>query len=157
MEKGNILLVALLVAVIGVLGYALFGVLSGGSNADSGAAVQYNYGSNVAQAAPSSSAAMRTSDEGQVSVDITPKKFDGGKIYFDIGVNTHSVDLSKFELKEITLLETDGKKLYPEFAPPLTGHHNSGQLVFSVKEEPKEYRIIITGLAAAGERVFSWP
>src|SRR3989339_376507 len=46
-----------------------------------------------------------STDSGDVLVDLTPKGMENGKFTTDISMNTHSVDLSQFDLMEITALE----------------------------------------------------
>ena len=94
--------------------------------------------------------------EGEVTVDLTPKEFNGGKFYVDIGVNTHSVDLNGFDLKELVKLEINGEVIKPISAPELSGHHNSGTLIFKVEDKPKNFVIKIKGLPDTNERIFEW-
>ena len=94
--------------------------------------------------------------EGEVTVDLTPKEFNGGKFYVDIGVNTHSVDLNGFDLKELVKLDINGEVIKPISAPELNGHHNSGTLVFEVEDKPKNFVIKIKGLPDTNERIFEW-
>ena len=94
--------------------------------------------------------------EGEVTVDLTPKEFNGGKFYVDIGVNTHSVDLNGFDLKELVKLDVNGEVIKPISAPELNGHHNSGTLVFEVEDKPKNFVIKIKGLPDTNERIFEW-
>ena len=94
--------------------------------------------------------------EGEVTVDLTPKEFNGGKFYVNIGVNTHSVDLNGFDLKELVKLDVNGEVIKPISAPELNGHHNSGTLVFEVEDKPKNFVIKIKGLPDTNERIFEW-
>ena len=94
--------------------------------------------------------------EGEVTVDLTPKEFNGGKFYVDIGVNTHSVDLNGFDLKELVKLDINGEVIKPISAPELSGHHNSGTLIFKVEDKPNNFVIKIKGLPDTNERIFEW-
>lgn len=95
--------------------------------------------------------------QGDVAIELTPKSIENGKLIADIAANTHSVDLSKFDLKQITMLEYSGKKIAPSSAPKMSGHHNSGTLVFDVgSTEPENFRIVIKGIPNVEERVFEW-
>ena len=95
--------------------------------------------------------------EGRVTVELTPEKHAKGRLTVSIRVNTHSVnDLDKYDLKAITRLEFDGKKLAPSSAPKLRGHHNAGELVFPLQALPTAFTIKIENLDQR-LRVFSWP
>jgi len=52
-----------------------------------------------------------TTGAGDVSVELTPHDVVNGKYTVDVAINTHSVDLSQFDLKQITTLEYNGKAL----------------------------------------------
>ncbi len=98
-------------------------------------------------------------DEGRVTVELTPVKFEDGKIYFEIKLNTHSVELSQFNLTELTSLEFKGKELKPISAPGIGSHHSSGVIIFdtgSNKNAPDRFTVKIRNLDS-DERVFTWP
>ena len=67
------------------------------------------------------------------------------------------MELSAYDLKEITFLEFEGKSLKPTESPQMQSHHNSGTLVFDVGKEMESFAIKIKGLPEIGERVFNWP
>lgn len=93
---------------------------------------------------------------GEVSIDLKPHKVSDGQLEVDISVNTHSVSLEKFNLKEITTLEFNGKSIRPVSAPSLTGHHNSGTLIFDIDEDIDSFTIKIVGIPKVEERIFEW-
>jgi len=95
-------------------------------------------------------------DSGDASVDLTPRGIENGKFAVDISINTHSVDLSQFDLMEITTLEYEGKAIKPVSAPKLSGHHSSGGLIFDTGDEIKNFKITIKGIPAVDERIFEW-
>lgn len=98
-----------------------------------------------------------STNSGDVSVELTPHaSLEGGKMVVDISVNTHSVDLTRFDLRGLTLLEYGAASLRPVSALKLEGHHNSGTLVFETGTMPKEFTIRIRGIPAVEERVFTW-
>ncbi|MEK6858246.1 MAG: hypothetical protein AABX39_06690 [Nanoarchaeota archaeon] len=97
-----------------------------------------------------------TTDEGEVSIALKPNKVDEGKLTVSISANTHSVDLTPFDLKELTTLEFEGKQIKPSSAPKLSGHHASGELVFEVGKELTAFTIKIKGIPKVAERVFEW-
>ena len=87
---------------------------------------------------------------------VKPHPVKGGELEVDLWANTHSVDLSQFNLKKMTVLEFDGKTIAPSKSPALFGHHSSGMLIFDVDEQPESFTIKITGIPAVEERVFEW-
>lgn len=93
---------------------------------------------------------------GEVSIELKPHEVSNGQLEVDISVNTHSVSLEKFNLKEITTLEFNGKSISPVSAPSLTGHHNSGTLIFDVDEDMNSFTIKIVGIPKVEERIFEW-
>ena len=97
-----------------------------------------------------------STDEGDVAIDLTPSKVTNGRLSVEISVNTHSVDLSPYDLEKITILEYGGKTIYPESAPDLSGHHASGTIIFKVEDDLNEFRIRIRGIPKVEERLFEW-
>src|SRR3989338_4799068 len=88
----------------------------------------------------------RTSED-EVSVELVPKEYKAGKFIVSIGINTHTINnLEQYNLKDIITLTTDGKSYNPVTTPTLSGHHNSGELVFELPQEPTQFQITITGL-----------
>lgn len=94
--------------------------------------------------------------QGAVSIELTPIGFSNGQLKVKISANTHSVSLEQFDLKEIITLEYNGKSVKPSAAPILGGHHSSGELIFKVDENIKEFSIKIKGIPKVEERVFEW-
>ena len=147
MKKQDYILIGILaIAVIGLAftAFSFFG---------SGQAVQVN---TADSGAVKSQSLTKTSD-GEVTIDITPKSFKNGNMYFDVEFNTHTVDLSPFDLKKIAVLEADGKQIAPLSAPALSGHHNSGELVFNTGKELNRFKIRINGIPDVKERTLEWP
>ena len=95
-------------------------------------------------------------DEGRVTVKLTPIKFEDGKLYFEISLNTHSVELGQFNLTELTSLEFEGKEIKPISAPETGSHHSSGILVFNTGKELDRFTVKIRDLDSE-ERTFNWP
>ncbi len=112
-------------------------------------------GNEEAQSAVPST--VRT-NAGEVSVDIEPDKYDTGKFYLKLSVNTHTVNtLNEYDLRKIARLKYKGKEYVPIEATPLQGHHSTGTVVFEINEEPKDFSIEITDLYDKGVRTFKWP
>lgn len=94
--------------------------------------------------------------ESTVIVDLKPKRIENDLFYVEIGVNTHTIELNKYDLKELITLEYDGKVIKPESVPVLSGHHNYGDLIFKVDGNMESFIIKVKGLAEIEERVFEW-
>ncbi len=107
---------------------------------------------------PSSFKSIMTGDtsSGSVSVELTPSVVSNGQLKVKISINTHSVSLDQFDLKQITTLEHDGKLIKPASAPGLGCYHFSGELVFNVNKEINSFTIRIKGIPLVEERVFNW-
>lgn len=97
-----------------------------------------------------------TTEQGEVSISLTPKEMKEGILTISIAANTHSVDLSVFDLKELTVLEFEGKQIKPSSAPKLSGHHASGELIFNVGKELKNFVVKLKGIPKIEERIFEW-
>jgi len=97
-----------------------------------------------------------STDPGSAQVDLTPESALNGQLKADFAINTHSVDLSQYDLVKITTLEYGGKKINPVSAPALQGHHTSGTLIFNVDQNLNKFKITITGIPNVQERVFEW-
>ncbi len=93
---------------------------------------------------------------GDVLIELTPKEVKDGKLVIKFAINTHSVNLSRFNLKEIATLKYEEKTLKPITADRLSGHHSSGVFVFDVGKKINSFRIKIKGIPKNIERVFTW-
>lgn len=147
--KTDYLVYGLLAVVTAILVYSVVGLMNGG-NATGTSAVQEK-----------GSAGFRTissgsTDPGSAQIDLTPRGISNGRLEVDFAINTHSVDLSQYDLAKATILEHDGRKIFPTAAPKLEGHHSSGTLTFNVGENLNNFKIIIKGVPDIEERVFEW-
>ncbi len=97
-----------------------------------------------------------STDDGSVAIDLTPIGYKNRMLEVSIAANTHSIDLSQFDLKEITVLEYEGNIRKPVSAPVLSGHHSSGVLEFDVGKEISKFTIRINGIPSVKERAFEW-
>lgn len=108
---------------------------------------------------------VRIDEQGAVSVEVTPVNLTnpGKALEFEVGLNTHSIDLS-MDLSALATLSTDSGKIVQanQWKAPSGGHHVSGKLVFpmTVEGQPflegaKKLTLTIKNLDAP-ERVFSW-
>ena len=96
-----------------------------------------------------------TTGEGDVEISLTPV-VDGSVIKIQIAANTHSVDLSQFDLMKIIKLVYENKKISPVSAPKLSGHHANGELVFNLEKEINSFAVTIEGIPKINERLFKW-
>ena len=115
--------------------------------------------SKISEGKPYQPISTGSTGPGDVSVELTPFSSENGLLKVNIAVNTHSVDLSQFDLKEITLLEYKDKFYKPVEAPALRGHHSNGILTFNISPEnniDESFTIKISGIPNVKERVFSW-
>lgn len=103
--------------------------------------------------------------QGAVSVEITPINLNNPSetLYFEIALNTHSVDLS-MDLAAMAVLQTEnGLHLVGDaWDAPLGGHHVTGLLSFVISDdnyyllqEAQELSLVIFGLDVP-ERIFVW-
>jgi len=136
----------LLILVFGLLIYTVVGFIG----------IPVSEKSIAKQAVPAfNSISSGDTQPGSVSIELTPLGVKDGKFQVRIAASTHSVELSQFDLKEITVLEYDGKVVKPISAPGFAGHHSSGVIEFDVGSISK-FTIKIKGIPNVEERVFSW-
>ena len=96
-----------------------------------------------------------STDQGDVLIELTPKIVDN-RLEVTITANTHTADLSQFDLAKTTMLEADGKKIPPASVPALQGHHVSGTMEFE-GVPAGSFSIVITGIPQVEARRYSWP
>ncbi|PIN73684.1 hypothetical protein COV20_05685 [Candidatus Woesearchaeota archaeon CG10_big_fil_rev_8_21_14_0_10_45_16] len=97
-----------------------------------------------------------TTAMGDVAIQLSPHGVNDGKMKVDVSIDTHSVELGDFDLKEITTLHIAGKKFKPVEASGLSGHHASGMMVFDINVDPDEFTIVIEGIPEQHERRYVW-
>ena len=149
MDKTTLLISIVLAIVIGVSVYSVSAIVYGNY-------IDRDSNSNIKEENYLNSLITGDTGPGDVSVELIPKKVEDNKLIVTIKVNTHSVDLSQFDLREITTLRYGGENIKPLSALKLSGHHSSGELVFDVKGELKNFVITIIGIPLIEERVFEW-
>lgn len=145
----------LILAIAGILFFASRGV-----NIPNSVATIADSPTTSAERATASSFATRaigSTEDGDVLIELTPEEAgDDNKLIIEIKVNTHSVDLSPFDLKEIVTLSYKGETYKPIAAPTLSGHHTSGRIVFKTPTTTESFTISITGIPLEEERMFTW-
>ena len=92
-----------------------------------------------------------------VLIGLTPARIENNRFEINFVANTHSVDLSQFDLMKITTLVYENKQVKPISVPALSGHHSSGELVFVVDKIPNNFKITIKNIPNIEERIFEWP
>ena len=97
-----------------------------------------------------------SSESGDVLIELTPLNIKDGKLSMKIDVNTHTVDLSQFDLKQLATLKYGGKSVKPIESPNLKGHHSSGILVFNLDKNIDSFIIKINDIPLIQNRVFEW-
>ena len=148
-----------LVAVLAV-------VLSGCGSAGSGEGAGKGAGKTAEQNAAKPSAATQKSEGGEVTVEVAWKGRGAGPV-FDVAMDTHSVDLDGYDLKELAVLRNgEGKEVRPSgWDAPKGGHHREGILSFPEKAPggspiigpgTREIELIIRDVAGVPERKFEW-
>lgn len=102
---------------------------------------------------------LGTTNQGDVAIDLTPVGINGEYFEFKLSLNTHSVDLTKFDLKNSIKLIINKEEFFPIIAPSLQGHHVSGVLKYDIKnqnEDIGDFMIIIKNIPKTQERIFKW-
>lgn len=118
------------------------------------------------QVIPNTNELVRTDNQGAVAITVEPLNLDspGDTLTFEVGMNTHSVNLN-MDLSTLAILSTDnGNSVQAVSWDGGTegGHHVSGNLTFpainsgkSILDGAKELTLIIKDVDAP-ERVFVW-
>ena len=101
----------------------------------------------------------RTDDQASVNVVVTPLDLSeqSSEWKFDVGMNTHSVELDQDMVKSAVLIDDQDKEYVPtKWDGPIGGHHREGILSFNaIKPAPKSVELKITGIADT-VRTFTW-
>ena len=112
-----------------------------------------------------------STEPGEVAVTVTlvteanSQKFESDDL--DLGLqhvlyvemNTHSVDITKLKMEEISFLTLASKTFKASKWKSETGggiHHRSGYLFFSRAGEAKKIKLVIKGIAGVAVREFKW-
>jgi len=84
-------------------------------------------------------------------------------LVFDVAMDTHSVDLDQYDLKELALLQdSQGKEYRPtSWESALGGHHRRGILTFAIPDSLSQkttryLKLTIRDVAGVKERVLQW-
>ena len=106
---------------------------------------------------------------GNVTIDVTWEvdQPSSDSLRFTVEMNTHSVDLDKYDLSKLSTLRTDEGREVTAIAwdgPSGGGHHRSGVLVFPATEggkplidaKTRSVELTIRDVAGVKERVLRW-
>jgi hypothetical protein len=155
MKSSVLITIGILILVVGIL-YA-GGVIPHGTAGDIPLGASSTKTPYVTAEYTFESVLIGTTEQGDVALELTPTKMNDGTLSVDVSANTHSVDLSSFDLMNIILLEYGGKKITPLSAPQLNGHHTYGTVVFDVDDfETTSFTIIVENIPQIEQRVFRW-
>lgn len=113
-----------------------------------------------------SSAGTQTSEGGNVTVKVTWQGTAAGPV-FTVSMDTHSVDLDRYDLRQLAVLRTDqGQEIQPTgWDAPKGGHHREGTLTFPattadgqpvVGPNTRNVELVIRNVAGVPERILRW-
>lgn len=101
----------------------------------------------------------KTDDQASVTVVVTPLNLSPQSTdwKFDIGMNTHSVELDQDMMKSVILVDDQSKEYKPiRWEGPAGGHHREGVLTFSpITPTPKSIELKVSDIGGV-VRTFSW-
>lgn len=112
---------------------------------------------------PISNGLTQTSAGGAVEIQVKWLADKKDSLVFDVSMNTHSVDLDKYDLKQLTVLhDSQGNEYQPlSWNSAAGGHHRSGKLIFAVPGSLNEggtkfLHMVMWNVAGVGERSLEW-
>ena len=101
----------------------------------------------------------KTDDQASITVVVTPLDLSPNSTEwkFDIGMNTHSVELDQDMTTSVVLVDDQGKEYKPlTWEGPAGGHHREGVLTFNrITPTPKSVKLTISGIGGV-VRNFTW-
>jgi hypothetical protein len=151
-RKSGLLVISVVAVLLSVL------VLSGCSSAAT-VSGQENTPSGVNSSSAKPSGAVQSSSGGSVTVKAKLLGHEGDSLVFEITMDTHSVDLDKYDLGELAVMRDDQGGQYNPIAwqAPAGGHHRSGKLAFLHPDlTAKTFELVIRNVAGIEERALRW-
>src|SRR3989338_8375309 len=103
----------------------------------------------------------KTDDQADITVVVTPLDLapESSEWKFDIGINTHSVELDQDMTKIVVLTDDQGKEYKPvawDGAAP-GGHHREGVLTFkAISPMSRSVELTIKNIGGIPERSLQW-
>ena len=142
--KTHSLIISLLAGLFAVL------ILAGCSSTPQPVSSQPNEPSN---------ATVQSNSGGSVTIEARLLGHQNGSLVFEISMDTHSVNLNTYDLKQLAILRDDnGGEYNPiDWSSAPGGHHRSGKLVFAHPDQSaRTLELVISNVAGVSERVFRW-
>jgi hypothetical protein len=106
---------------------------------------------------------IRSDNKGAVNISatyLTPKQENDNESTFRLTLNTHSVDLGKYDFEKVSFVQFDNHEATNDGVWKFSGssHHFKGTITFKqpVPEGTKTLRLLIKGVDEVDERVFEW-
>lgn len=101
----------------------------------------------------------KTEEQESVTVVVTPIDLspNSKEWKFDVGMNTHSVELDQDMTKIAVLVDDQGNEYKPlSWDGPVGGHHREGVLIFNqITPSPKSVELKLSGIGSV-VRIFKW-
>ncbi|WP_404328128.1 hypothetical protein [Mesobacillus maritimus] len=105
----------------------------------------------------------KTDSQGAVIVQVTllPEESNRNQLIFEIAMNTHSVDLSQYDLARLAEISFGEKGQNPNFKWEILNndsHHIMGTLTWQeeLEEIPENLTLILKDIDQITSRIFSW-
>jgi len=95
-------------------------------------------------------------EPGNIRLELKPEGFENGVLSIRFFASAHDLVLDSYDLGSMVTLEYKGRKIRPERADRVKGHHGSGLMTFRVGEELGEFSVTVEGLPGEELRVFTW-
>lgn len=118
------------------------------------------------QATPLSAGPTRINNSGEVTIEATlqsPLSPGTTRLSFSIDMNTHSIDLDQYDLKQVTFLRDNLKRTFrpSSWQSQSGGHHRAGILTFEestpiIEKDTSYVELVINNVAEVKERVLRW-
>lgn len=117
--------------------------------------------SSVVAGSDGTDPAVRTNSGGSVNIEVKNLGISGNSLSFTVAMDTHSVNLDQYDLKQLaTLRDYQGNEYQPSFWDSAAGgHHRTGKLTFdqiNSQIKPRTFELAIRNVAGIQERVFKW-
>lgn len=114
----------------------------------------------VTQTELSNSYEEQVGETASVTVMVKPTDISEDSCYFEVTLQTHSIDLDMDILKSVILLGDNAEEILPDIwegdAPD--GHHRTGILTFQkVNSVQDEIRLQVKDVGEVSLREFNWP
>ena len=106
-----------------------------------------------------SSAPVQSSSGGSVTIEAKSLGHQSDSLVFEVTMDTHSVNLDEYDLKQLATLKDDkGSEYRPvDWSSAPGSHHRSGKLVFAhADKSTKTFELVIRNVAGVSERVLRW-